>query len=84
MTPVKRKLLRSLLNKVQQRPIIEAVEVMWESNLLNRKALEKLYIDNEIERRVRAGEVKMRAMEQLSTELGCSFEKVRSAVYSKN
>lgn len=84
MTPVKRKLLRSLLNKVQQRPIIEAVEVMWESNLLNKKALEKLYIDNEIERRVRAGEVKMRAMEQLSTELGCSFEKVRSAVYSKN
>ncbi|MBQ3027033.1 MAG: hypothetical protein IJD27_05840 [Alistipes sp.] len=84
MTPVKRKLLRSLLNKVQQRPLNEAVELMWESDLLNKKALEKLYIDNEIERRVRAGEVKVRAMEQLSTELGCSFEKVRSAVYSKN
>ena len=84
MTPVKRKLLRSLLNKVQQRPLNEAVELMWESDLLNKKALEKLYIDNERERRVRAGEVKVRAMEQLSTELGCSFEKVRSAVYSKN
>lgn len=84
MTPVKRKLLCSLLNKVQQRPLTEAVELMWESDLLNKKALEKLYIDNEIERRVRAGEVKVRAMEQLSTELGCSFEKVRSAVYSKN
>lgn len=83
MTPLKRKLIRSLLDKVHCRNLPEAVEVMWESNLLNTKALERLYIDAEIDRRVRAGEVKVRAMAQLSTELGCSYEKVREVVYSK-
>jgi hypothetical protein len=84
MTPIKRKLITSLLNKVQHRNLAEAVELMWDSNLLNRKALEKLYIDNEVGRRVRAGEIKVRAIEQLSTDLGCSFEKVRAVVYDKN
>jgi len=56
---------------------------MWDEGLLNRKALERLYIGKEVERRVRAGEMKVRAIEQLSEELGCSYEKIRAAVYQK-
>ena len=56
---------------------------MWNEGLLNRTALERLYIEREVGRRVRAGESKTKAIEQLSEELSCSFEKVRSAVYHK-
>ena len=80
----KRKLIISLLNKVQAKTLSEAINLMWEHNLLNKRALEQLYIESEVARRVRAGEVKSRAMEQLSVELGCSYEKVRSAVYNKH
>lgn len=58
-----------------------AIESMWQRGLLNKRAIEKLYIKEEVGRRVRAGEVKVRAIQQLSEELNCSFEKVRAAVY---
>lgn len=80
----KRKLLIALFNKIEARTLTEAVEQMWNEELLDRKALERLYIGSEIERRVRAGEVKTKAIEQLSEELNCSYEKVRTAVYRKN
>lgn len=79
----KRKFLISLLDNIEQTNISSAVEQMWDMGLLNRTALEKLYIDKEISRRVRAGESKTRAIEQLSEELSCSYEKVRAAVYYK-
>jgi hypothetical protein len=56
---------------------------MWEQGLLDKRAIERLYINSEIERRVRDGEAKTRAMQQLSCELGCSYEKVRAVVYNK-
>ena len=56
---------------------------MWRQGLLNRIALERLYINNEVARRVRGGEGKIRAIEQIANELGCSYEKVRGVVYSK-
>lgn len=80
---MKRKLIISLLRKVQHQPLGEAIEQMWECGLLDRRALERLYIEGEVHRRVRAGECKTKAMSQLSAELGCSFEKVRAAVYNK-
>ena len=79
----KRKLLISLLNTIGHSNISTAVEQMWDRGLLNQSALERLYIYNEIGRRVRAGESKTRAIEQLSEELSCSYEKVRAAVYHK-
>ena len=79
----KRKLLISLLNTIGHSNISTAVELMWDRGLLNQSALERLYIGNEIGRRVRAGESKTRAIEQLSEELSCSYEKVRAAVYHK-
>lgn len=79
----KRKFLTSLLKRVEARTFSESVDAMWEQGLLNKRAIERLYINSEIERRVRAGEVKTKAMQQLSYELGCSYEKVRAVVYNK-
>ena len=79
----RQKLLNSLLDKIGHKSINLAIEQMWSEGLLNQKALEQLYIGKEVERRVRAGETKIRAIEQLSKELGCSYEKVRAAVYKK-
>jgi hypothetical protein len=83
MDLIKRKLQSVLLQKLRSKSIAEAVDVMWESGLLNMTALEKLYISTEVQRRVRAGEVKTRAISQLSQEMSCSYEKVRAAVYCK-
>lgn len=80
----KRKLLIALSDKITNRNLDRAVEQMWNEGLLNITALERLYINNEIVRRVRAGEGKAKAMEQLSVELNCSYQKVRAAVYYKN
>ena len=77
----RRKLLISLLDRIKHKNITAAVEQMWNEGLLNRTAIERLYIDSEVGRRVRAGESKTKAIEQLSNELNCSYEKVRAAVY---
>lgn len=79
----KRKLLIALLNKVGESRLSEAIERMWQEELLDRRALERLYINAEVDRRVRAGESKTKAIAQLSQELGCSYEKARGAVYYK-
>ena len=79
----KRKLLISLLDRIEQNNLTSAVEQMWNEGLLDRTAVERLYIEREVSRRVRAGESKTKAIEQLSNELNCSYEKVRAAVYHK-
>lgn len=83
MKQTERKLLISLLDQVRDKSLAEAVKTMWQQGLLNRVALERLYINNEVQRRVRAGEMKVRAIDQLSKEMNCSYEKVRAAVYDK-
>ena len=83
MKTTERKLLTSLLSSLPRGNLHDAVNAMWQQGLLNRVAVERLYINNEVNHRVRCGEGKMRAIEQLSKELGCSYETVRGAVYSK-
>ena len=83
MKSIERKLLTSLLSNVPTHNLSDAVTMMWKQGLINRTALERLYIRNEVQRRVRNGESKVRAIEQLSNEIACSYEKVRSAVYNK-
>lgn len=78
-----RKFLTSLLDNIKSKSSVETVEYMWNSGLLNRTAVERLYISNEVARRVRAGETKCAAIRQLSSELNCSYEKARTAVYFK-
>jgi hypothetical protein len=80
---IKRKLLIALLNRVGENRLSDAIERMWQEELLDRRALERLYINAEVDRRVRAGESKTKAIEQMSRELGCSYEKARGAVYYK-
>ena len=84
MKQTKRKLLTSLFNNIESKSTIEAMEYMWQQGLLNRSAVERLYISNEVARRVRAGEAKCSAIRQLSAELNCSYEKARYAAYYKN
>ena len=79
----KQKFLNALLERVQKKSLYEAVEQMWNEGLLNLKKLEQLYTVEEVGRRVRVGETKIRAIEQLSEELNCSYEKIRAAVYQK-
>ena len=72
-----------MLEKIQNRSLSEAVEIMWQQGFLNRVALERLYINNEVQHRVRTGEKKVDAIEQLSREMNCSYEKIRAVVYNK-
>jgi hypothetical protein len=78
-----RKLVTVLLNNVRHKSLPEAVSMMWRQGLLNKSALERLYITSEVEHRVRNGETKSRAIEHLSKEMSCSYEKVRAVVYNK-
>ena len=72
-----------MLEKIQNKSLPEAVEMMWQQGFLNKVALERLYINNEVQHRVRIGESKVKAIEQLSKEMSCSYEKIRAAVYNK-
>ena len=84
MTRSERKMIIALLDRVRTRNTKEAVEFMWQQGLFDVTAVEQLYIGGEVQRRVRYGETKTNAMSQLSAELNCSYEKIRSAVYKKN
>lgn len=83
MTRNDRKLIVSLMDNLRNMPLSTAVESMWKMGFLNKIAIEKYYIHSEVNRRVRAGETKTRAIAQLSSEMDCSYEKVRAAVYCK-
>jgi hypothetical protein len=81
--PKHQKFLTLLFKKLQRQCSEKALLQMWNEGLLNLKAIEKLYVCHEIERRVRDGEHKTKAMEQLADELSCSYEKIRAIVYGK-
>ena len=83
MELIERKMLHSVLSGVQNKSLNEAVALMWQQGLFNRAAVERLYINAEVNRRVRAGELKVEALRHISNEIECSYEKVRAAVYSK-
>lgn len=78
-----RKLQTLLFDQLNRKSTSEVVEYIWKSGLVNRKAVEKLYIANEVARRVRAGEGKCRAIEQVADEMCYSYEKVRGVIYAK-
>ena len=78
-----RKLMTLLLDNVRGKSTAEAVEKLWNMGVIAKIELEALYISNEVERRVRAGEKKTAAIEQLSSEMSCSYEKVRKIVYGR-
>ena len=83
MDSQERRLVTVLLNNVRNKSLPEAVSIMWRWGLLDKKAIERLYITAEVEHRVRNGETKSKAIEHLSKEMSCSYEKVRAVVYNK-
>lgn len=78
------KLLGSLIRDMQSKSSTEVLRQLMSEGLLNARELERRYIRREVEHRVRNGEMKTRAIEYLANEMGCSYEKARAAVYSKN
>ncbi|MBP3551172.1 MAG: hypothetical protein J6J57_05960 [Alistipes sp.] len=79
----RQKFVTQLFRKLKQQCPESVLLQMWNEGLLDKKAVEKLYIISEIERRVRNGEIKTKVMEHLSNELSCSYEKIRGIVYHK-
>lgn len=79
----RQKFVTQLFRKLKQQCPESVLLQMWNEGLLDKKAVEKLYIISEIERRVRNGEIKTKVMGHLSNELNCSYEKIRGIVYHK-
>lgn len=84
MKSKERKLLYPIKRMVEGKKPEDVVDLLWNKGLLDDLAVERLYITNEVLRRVRTGESKMRAIEVVAYDMGCSYEKVRAVVYSKD
>lgn len=78
-----KRVLYLLKRKVEGKPPAEIIDMLWREDMLNHLVMERQYIQDEVSRRVRNGESKMRAIEMVAYDIGCSFEKVRSVVYRK-
>ena len=75
------KIIRVVVRALKDESAYRVVSALWDMGLLNRVYAERLYISREVERRVRDGEMKQRAIELVAREMNCSFEKVRAVVY---
>ena len=75
------KIIRVVARTIKDESAYKVVSALWDMGLLNRVNAERLYISREVERRVRDGEMKQRAIELVAREMNCSFEKVRAVVY---
>ena len=78
-----KRVLHPLKRMVKGKSPSDIIDMLWREGLLNHLAMERQYIRDEVNHRVRNGESKMRAIEMVAYDIGCSFEKVRSVVYRK-
>lgn len=78
-----KKVLHILKRRVEGKRPADIIDMLWRENMLNPLMMERQYIKEEVAHRVRNGEAKMRAIEMVAYDIGCSFEKVRSVVYRK-
>ena len=83
MNDKERRMTHLLKRRLQGKTPTEVVDILWREGLLNRVEIERQYISDEVERRVRDGVGKVRAIEIVAYDIGCSYEKVRAAVYRK-
>lgn len=58
------------------------IEILSEKGLIDCRMAETLFARAEVERRVRNGRGRCRAMEEVASQLCCSYEKVRKIIYS--
>lgn len=81
MTQHERAVVTPLYAMIEGRSVGEIVNLLWRERLLNLTEMERRYFVSEVERRVREGGKKQRAMADVAHESRCSFEKVRHAIY---
>jgi len=77
------KLLRSVEKEVEGLRPEAIVGHLFALGAIDRRSLEAYLIRKNVERRIRRGEGKCRAMDETAAEYCCSYEKVRSIVYRK-
>lgn len=82
MQPDCEKLLTPLLDSVGGMSGTETLKMMIREGLVDRRAAEALYARSEVERMIRRGTGRCRAMEYVAEELCCSYEKVRAMIYA--
>jgi hypothetical protein len=83
MTRKERKIFVVLNNRLQGKSKEMAVDWLWQEGLLDFTRLEQLYIREKVLHLVSCGSPKMEAINQVATELNCSFEKARNAIYKR-
>ena len=78
-------ILYPLYGMVRGRTSNEVIDILWRKGMLNRVALERYYFEREVSRRMReqSDRNKKRVMIDVARESGCSFEKVRAAIYQR-
>lgn len=58
------------------------LELLCRQELIDRRAAEELFVHREMERLVRSGTARCKAMHRIADKLCCSYEKVRGMVYA--
>ena len=83
MTRHEQRVIRAMKRLLADRSANEIVPFLLGEGLLDMAAVERRMIRDEVARRVRGGERKMRAIEEVAYEMNCSYEKARAAVYRR-
>lgn len=83
MTRLERRLVGTLLQELPRSGTKRLLEQLIEAGLLDLTACERLAMRRQVELLVRQGGRRTAAMVQVAETFGCSYEKVRAAVYRK-
>lgn len=81
--PDTEQLLRPLTASAGELNGRQMLKLMLDEGLVDRRAAEALYARAEVERMMRNGTARCRAMEYVAEELCCSYEKVRAIIYAR-
>lgn len=83
MTNPNRRFAEDLCRQMAGLKSAAVVERLFELGVINPALCERLAIRTEVERRVRLGEGRCKAMEAAATDFHCSYAKVKQAIYYK-
>ena len=83
MIPTTEELLQAVLPHDTAVGGAETIRQLIALGLINRRAAESHYARHEVERLVRKGRGRCRAMDDVAEKLCCSYEKVRQMVYNE-
>lgn len=83
MTPTTQELVAPLSQNVQGEGAKQMLDMLCGLGLIDRRAAEAFHTRREMERLVRSGTPRCRAMHIIADRLCCSYEKVRAIVYAR-